>query len=105
MLAATFRVLTGLLRNYAAADGVIVYERGFADWLDEGPHRLRPIGRTRSHEPADGPLDAGLSYTWTAHRARPGTRSRSLEARRHSRLEYARGARLSPSRTRSGRSA
>src|SRR5689334_19314532 len=52
MLAATFRFLTGLLRHYAVPDGVNRYERGFADRVDEGTHRLRPIGRARPHQPA-----------------------------------------------------
>ena len=64
MSAATFRVLTGLLGELRGTTTEISsYERGFAYRLDEGPHRLCPIGRTRSHQSADGAVDAGLSDT------------------------------------------
>ena len=60
--------------------------------------RLCPLRRTGPHQPADGPADAGLSDTRPAHRARAGEGVRRIEACRHSRLEYARCARLSAPR-------
>ena len=89
--------------SYADATESMDYERGFANWLDEGADRLRPIRRARSHQPPDGAVDAGLSHARTPHgaRARPG--AWGFEARRHSRLEHSGCARLSAAREGSGR--
>src|SRR5206468_1949533 len=78
-------------------------ERGLAYRLDEGPHRLCPIWRAGSNQPADGFVDAGLSDPRSAHRPRPGTSAGRFQAGRDPRLEYFGGARLSPPRTRPGR--
>src|SRR5439155_13783227 len=100
---ATFRVLTGLLGHYGnQLRRRNSYERGFAYRLDEGTHRLRPIGRARPHQPSDGFVDAGLSDSGTAHGPRARSGARRFQAGGHSRLEHARRARLSAPRTGSG---
>src|SRR5204863_5778343 len=59
------------------------YERGIADRLDEGAYRLCPFGRARSHQPANGSVDAGLFDARATYGAWPGADSERIEARRH----------------------
>src|SRR5689334_3768968 len=71
-----------------------INERGFADRLDEGSHRLCPFGRTRSHQSSDGTADARLSDAGSAYGPGVGAGPWSFEASCHSCLEYAWGTRL-----------
>src|SRR6185369_10430555 len=81
------------------------YERSIADKLDEGTHCLCTVGRARPDQSADGSPDARLSDARPAYGARPCPHSWRFEARRYTRLEYARRARLSPPREGPGRQA